>query len=186
MLDLCLEPQERVFALLDYCLEATTQFVSLMKEAGADMISNGDSPAGPSMMSPEMYQTFALPYEKKVCDWSHQQGLPYLLHVCGNTDIILDDMISVGADVLELDYLTNTLVAENKMRDRVAFAGNIDPSGVLALGTPALVAEKTEELLRIFQDNPRFILNAGCAIPPTTPAENLETMIRVARDFTNV
>ena len=31
MLDLCLEPQERVFALLDYCLEATTQFVSLMK-----------------------------------------------------------------------------------------------------------------------------------------------------------
>ena len=186
MLDLCLEPQERVFALLDYCLEATTQFVSLMKEAGADMISNGDSPAGPSMMSPEMYQTFALPYEKKVCDWSHQQGLPYLLHICGNTDIILDDMISVGADVLELDYLTNTLVAENKMRDRVAFAGNIDPSGVLALETPALVAEKTEELLRIFQDNPRFILNAGCAIPPTTPAENLETMIRVARDFTNV
>lgn len=183
MLDLCLEPQERVFALLDYCLEATTQFVSLMKEAGADMISNGDSPAGPSMMSPEMYQTFALPYEKKVCDWSHQQGLPYLLHICGNTDIILDDMISVGADVLELDYLTNTLVAENKMRDWVAFAGNIDPSGVLALGTPALVAEKTEELLRIFQDNPRFILNAGCAIPPTTPAENLETMIRVARDF---
>lgn len=72
------------------------------------------------------------------------------------------------------------------MRDRVTFAGNIDPSGVLALGTPALVAEKTEELLRIFQDNPRFILNAGCAIPPTTPAENLETMIRVARDFTNV
>ena len=131
MLDLCLEPQERVFALLDYCLEATTQFVSLMKEAGADMIS-------------------------------------------------------VGADVLELDYLTNTLVAENKMRDRVAFAGNIDPSGVLALGTPALVAEKTEELLRVFQDNPRFILNAGCAIPPTTPAENLETMIRFARDFTNV
>ena len=108
------------------------------------------------------------------------------MHICGNTDIILDDMISVGADVLELDYLTNTLVAENKMRDRVAFAGNIDPSGVLALGTPALVAEKTEELLRIFQDNPRFILNAGCAIPPPTPAENLETMIRVARDFTNV
>ena len=57
---------------------------------------------------------------------------------------------------------------------------------LLALGTSALVAEKTEELLRIFQDNPRFILNAGCAIPPTTPAENLETMIRVARDFTNV
>lgn len=77
------------------------------------MISNGDSPAGPSMMSPEMYQTFALPYEKKVCDWSHQQGLPYLLHICGNTDIILDDMISVGVDVLELDYLTKYYELKN-------------------------------------------------------------------------
>lgn len=182
MIDLCLEKEESVFALLDYCYEATTQFIYLMKEAGADMVSNGDSPAGPSMLSPGMYEKFALPYEKKVCEYARQLNLPYLLHICGNTDIIMDRMITCGADVLELDYKTDIRLAEEKMRDKIAFAGNIDPSGVLALGTPNQVREKTIELLEVFRNNPRFILNAGCAIPPITPPENLFAMISVARE----
>lgn len=182
MLDLYLEQEESVFALLDYCYEATSQFIKMMIEAGADMVSNGDSPAGPSMLSPDMYGKFALPYEKKVCEYAHQFGVPYLLHICGNTDIIIDQMIACGADALELDYKTNANLAEKKMRETTVFAGNIDPAGVLAFGTPELVKAKTIELLDIFKDNPRFILNAGCAIPSSTPPENLFAMISAARE----
>jgi uroporphyrinogen decarboxylase len=67
------------------------------------------------------------------------------------------------------------------MRDRAVFIGNVDPSGVLALGTPELVEAKTRELVALFAGTPRFILNAGCAIPPTTPPENLRAMIEAAR-----
>jgi uroporphyrinogen decarboxylase len=63
------------------------------------------------------------------------------------------------------------------------FVGNIDPSGVLALGTPALVEQKTIELLDIFAKTNRFILNAGCALPANTPPENLTRMIEVARNY---
>jgi uroporphyrinogen-III decarboxylase len=52
---------------------------------------------------------------------------------------------------------------------------------VLALGTPDLVTTKTRELLATFAETPRFILNAGCAIPPTTPPENLRAMIRAVK-----
>lgn len=183
MMDLCLEDEKRVFALLDYCNEATTQFIRMMKEAGADMVSNGDSPAGPSMLSPDMYGKFALPYEKKVCEYAHQLNIPYMLHICGNTDIILDRMVTTGADALELDYKTDFRKAEEMMRRQIAFSGNIDPSGVIALGTPELVREKTIELLEFFKDNPRLILNAGCAIPSITPQENLFAMISAAREF---
>lgn len=182
MMDLCLEEENRVFEFLDHCYEATSQFIKMMAEAGADMVSNGDSPAGPSMLSPDMYEKFALPYEKKVCDYAHQLGVPYLLHICGNTDIIIDQMITCGTDVLELDYKTNINRAEEKMRGKTVFAGNIDPAGVLAFGTPALVREKTIELIEVFKNNPRFILNAGCAIPSTTPPENLFSMIHTARE----
>lgn len=185
MMDLCLEDEKRVFALLDYCNEATTQFVRMMKEAGADMVSNGDSPAGPSMLSPEMYEKFALPYERKVCEYAHQLNIPYMLHICGNTDIILKQMITSGADALELDYKTNIRLAEEWMRNKVTFAGNIDPSGVIALGTPEFVREKTRELMDVFSENPRFILNAGCAIPSITPPENLFAMISTAREYNN-
>ena len=69
------------------------------------MVSNGDSPAGPEMISPEMYEEFAMPYEKIVVDTSHQAGLLYTLHICGNTEIILDLMVKTGADAFEIDYL---------------------------------------------------------------------------------
>ena len=68
------------------------------------------------------------------------------------------------------------------MHKTTVFAGNIDPVGVLAFGTPELVKLKTIELLEVFKDNPRFILNAGCAIPSTTPPENLSMMISTARE----
>lgn len=168
--------------LLEYAAQATIQFIRLMAEAGADMVSNGDSPAGPSVVSPAIYRTFALPWEKRVVETAHRLGLPYMLHICGKTEPILEDMVSTGADALELDYKTDMHRAHDVLRDRTTFAGNLDPSGVLALGTPGRVEEKTRELLDVFADTPRFILNAGCAIPSTTPPENIRAMIRVARE----
>ena len=87
-------------------------------------------------------------------------------------------MLATGADALELDYKTDARLAHERLKDRAVFIGNLDPSGVLALGTPELVEAKTRELLAVFADTPRFILNAGCAIPATTPGENLRAMIR--------
>jgi uroporphyrinogen decarboxylase len=177
------ENEENVVALLEYCTAVTAQFIRLMGETGADMTSNGDSVAGPDLVSPAIFRRYALPYDRRIAEASHAAGLPYVLHICGNTSSIVEDMIATGADGIEIDYKTDARLAHDRTKDRVTFIGNIDPSGVLALGTPELVGEKTAELLGIFADTPRFILNAGCALPPSTPPENLEAMIRTARNF---
>ena len=169
--------------LLSYCTDITLQFILAMASTGAHMVSNGDSVAGPELISPSMYRRYALPYEQRIVEASHDHGLPYVLHICGNTNHILDDMIASGADGLDLDYKTDMALAHSRMKDQTVFVGNIDPSGVLALGTPHLVEEKTRELLATFADTPRFILNAGCAIPRITPTENIRSMIRTARNF---
>jgi MtaA/CmuA family methyltransferase len=184
MLDLANGDQhELVHKLLEYATDITKQFIRLMSQTGAHMTSNGDSVAGPELISPAMFKTFALPYEKKIAEYSHSLGLPHFLHICGNTNKIIDEMLECGSDGLELDYRTDASLARNKMKDRAVFIGNVDPSGVLALGTPQLVEEKTRELLHTFAETPRFILNAGCAIPPITPPENLKAMIDTARNF---
>jgi uroporphyrinogen decarboxylase len=173
--------RERAIRLLDHCAEAHLQLVRLMAGAGAHMVSCGDSPAGPSLVSPKMYREYALPWETRIVDEAHGLGVPYILHICGRTEPILDDMISTGADGLDLDYQTDARVAHDKMKDRTVFVGNLDPSEVIARGTPELVEEKSRELVEIFADTPRFVLNAGCAIPADTPPENIRAMIRAAR-----
>lgn len=178
--------EELVRELLEYCMLATTGFIRVMAETGVPIVSNGNSTAGPDMVSPAIYRQFALPYDRRVAEFAHGLGLPWILHICGKTDRILDDMLSAGADGLELDYKTNVTLARDTLAGRVAFIGNLDPSGVLAQGSPALVAAKTRELIAAFAGNPRFILNAGCAIPASTPAGNLHAMIRAAREFAEI
>ena len=183
MLDLMIATDDQLEALLNYCTDASSQFVKLMTQTGCDMVSNGDSPAGPEMISPDMYLKYAMPYEKKMVEVAHQAGLPYALHICGDTEVILEYMLLTGADAIELDYKTDIAKILNTIGNTRTFIGNIDPSGVLALGTPALVEKKTLELLTIYKDSNRFILNAGCALPHTTPSENLKMMIDTARSF---
>ncbi len=184
MVDLATTEDESIlFELLDYCADASIQFLRLMAQTGADMVSNGDSPAGPELISPRMYRHFALPYEQRMAQEAHNLGLPYALHICGNTERILTDMVEVGADAYELDYKTETRKVFDVLHGRATLIGNIDPSGVLALGSPDTVREATLDLLQVFGQSPRFILNAGCALPATTPPENLRTLIETARSF---
>ena len=177
------EKEENVLRLLAHCTGITRQFIRLMAGTGAHMVSNGDSPAGPELISPVLYRKFALPYEQQVVREAREAGMPYVLHICGNTGLILKDMISTGADALELDQRTNIKLAHNLMRGRCAFFGNIDPVAVLASGTPAMVEKRTRALLEMFSDTPRFVLGAGCALAPETPEANLRAMIETARNF---
>jgi uroporphyrinogen decarboxylase len=183
MIDLMLGPDDQINLLLDYCCEAGSQFIKLMAQTGCDMVSNGDSPAGPEMISAEMYLKYAMPYEKRIVEVAHNEGLEYALHICGNTEVILKSMLLTGADAFELDYKTDITKIYNTFHNSATFIGNIDPSAVLALGTTEDVKKKTYELLSAYHNSNRFILNAGCAIPPDTPPENLEMMIDTARNF---
>jgi uroporphyrinogen decarboxylase len=169
--------------LLQHCAEAGLQFLRLMSETGAHMLSNGDSAAGPSVISPRMYRRWALPHERRFAAYAHALGRPYALHVCGNTRAILPDLAGCGADALELDYKTDVHLAHELLKDKVAFIGNLDPSGVVALGTPERVEREARALIRLFSDTGRFILNAGCAIPATAPGENIRALVRAASSW---
>lgn len=183
MLDLMMGEPDLIVELLEYCTNISCQFIRLMAQTGCDMVSNGDSPAGPEMISPEMYEMYALPYEIRLVEEAHKNKMPYTLHICGDTETILDLILKTNADAFELDYKTNMHKAFDILNDKVCFIGNIDPSGVLAMGTPDLVEQKTTELLNVFSKTNRFILNAGCAIPSNTSEENLKRMIEIARGF---
>lgn len=179
LLDAGSEPAVR--SLLEYATGITIRFIELMAATGAHMVSNGDSPAGPSVVSPRIYRNFAQPYETRAVEAAHRSGLPYALHICGKTEPILEDMAATGADAVELDSLTDAARARDSLGGRATFIGNLDPTSVLVLGTPAEVEARTRDLMRLFAAGRRFVLNAGCAIAPNTPPDNIHAMIRAAR-----
>lgn len=177
------ELERKADALLEWCARAGLRFLELMSGTGAHMLSNGDSAAGPSVISPKLYRRFALPWEQRFAARSHELGKAYALHVCGNTRAILSELAACGADAVELDYKTDVRLAHGLMRERCVFIGNLDPSGLVAHGTAAEVEDAARDLIAVFADTGRFILNAGCAIPATAPEENIRAMVRAARSW---
>jgi uroporphyrinogen decarboxylase len=92
-------------------------------------------------------------------------------------------MVDTGAAVLELDYKVDLAKVKEATRGKATILGPIDPSGVMALGTPELVDEKCREAIELLGADGGLILGPGCALPPTTPPENLHTMIEAARRY---
>jgi len=180
MMDLLLEP-EKAKRLIGYTKNISAQLIRLMAGAGVDMVSNGDSPAGPSMISPDMYREFAFEPEEFLLKTAHECNVPYLLHICGNTDVILHHMADLNLDAVELDYLTPIDNIFKYFNDRTALFGTIDPSGVIALGSPDDVRRKVLEIEEIYKGNPRLVIGAGCAIPPMAPETNIRALIETAR-----
>jgi uroporphyrinogen decarboxylase len=130
-----------------------------------------------------MFRRFAKPYERKLCERAHAAGLPYLMHICGKTDRILDDFADLAFDAVELDYKTDIRQIHEKLSGKVTLFGTLDPSGVLTDGSPELVEAKAIELLELYSDSPRYVMAPGCAIPATAPAENIRRMIAVTQIY---
>ncbi|MBE0696316.1 MAG: uroporphyrinogen decarboxylase family protein, partial [Anaerolineaceae bacterium] len=177
MMDLatCAEP-EKIYRLLEYCLEVSLRYCTAQVESGAHMTSIGDSPSGPDLLSPRMYRQFAWPYVKRLAADLNAKGIRLSYHICGNATPIIADMVNSGAQVLEIDQKADQKTCKVAARGRAVLLGPVDPSGVLAQGTPAEVFEKCNEAISNLGPQ-EFILGPGCALPATTPDENMHAMV---------
>ena len=59
----------------------------------------------------------------------------------------------------------------------------MDPSAVMAHGSRDLVVEKCREAIEILGPGGGFILGPGCALPATTPDENIDAMLETAKRY---
>ena len=179
MMDLADDPAF-VFDLLVVAVEMVAHLGLEVGRAGAHAVTFGDAVAG--LVSREVFLKFAFPALKEVVRRLHVElDAPVFLHICGKTTHIVDLMAATGADALELDHQNDFGEMKRRVGARVCLEGNLDPAGVLLRGTPELVYAKSCELIRAAGPG-GFILSSGCEVPRDTPPENIDAMVRAARD----
>jgi MtaA/CmuA family methyltransferase len=166
-----------VAALMQRCSDYAAAYAHALSDAGAHMLSGGDSPAG--LLSPPHYRQLALPAERRlIASIRSATGKSVSLHICGNSTPILSGMAASGADVLELDHAVDIGHACRLLGPNIALWGNLDPIRVLAQGTPESVRHKARETLGAVAatGHRRFVLSSGCTLAVKTPAENLDAL----------
>jgi len=180
LVDLC-ELPDFVEAVLDLQVEAVIRRAERLLTTGIDALYIGDPSASGSLIGPWHFEQFCLPAYRKFCDHFKDRNVLIYIHVCGNSNPILEMLASTGAHVVEpLDPLGGVSVADAKRRigGRVALMGGVNTL-TLSQATPEEV--RAEAIHKCREGGPHgYVLAAGDMVPPDTPRENLQAMVDVA------
>lgn len=182
MMDLINEDETVIWNALDWCRQAVARFAKAQKDAGAHATSIGDALAGPNLISPRMYRKFALEHEITLTKEVQAYGIPFSVHICGDTNKIIADMASIGADILEIDWKVDMAQAHAIVQDRSVLMGNINPSDPLVFGTPEQVEHAAEAIIAATRGRGLF-LSSGCAMGRNTKPENVQAMVAAAKKY---
>jgi uroporphyrinogen decarboxylase len=176
------ENHELIKRLIDYCRQACARFALAQKEAGAHATSIGDAFAGPNLISPKMYREFALEPAIQLTKEVQAAGIPFAIHICGNTNGIIADMGRTGAKILEVDWQLDIGEARRAVPSSTVLMGNVNPSNPLVFGTPADVEAAARKVIEATSGRGLF-LSSGCAMGRNTPPENMRALVAAAKKY---
>ncbi|WP_371379552.1 uroporphyrinogen decarboxylase family protein [Sporomusa aerivorans] len=174
---------EAVHRLCRISLETCLNYAKAIIDSGCTP-SLTDPMSSATIISPQKFKEFSLPYLKELIDYIHSRGKTVTLHICGKTAKIWELMAEAGADCISIDNAASLTEAKAKVGDRLRLMGNVKPSEIMLQGTPAEVRLAVLSGIREAYDNPKgYIVASGCSLPTETPFANIHTMLEAVREI---
>ncbi|MEJ1932544.1 uroporphyrinogen decarboxylase [Nostoc sp. NIES-2111] len=165
--------------LLTKLADAIAIYARYQIDSGAQVIQMFDSWAG--QLSPQDYDTFALPYQQRVFQQIKQThpDTPLILLVSGSAGV-LERMGQSGADIVTVDWTVDMADARARLGKQMKVQGNLDP-GVL-YGSKDFIRDRIIDTVRK-AGNWGHILNLGHGVLPDTPEENVAFFFETAKQL---
>lgn len=145
----------------------------------------GEGVASASLISPDTYRKFVLPFEQVLFDRLRELKIPSILHICGKLDGILDIIPQSRCDCLELDWQVDIAHAAKTIGDRVALKGNLNTS-TLVYEDQQNIQNLSDQSIEKAAPANGYILSSGCCIGRDTPTQNVDAMITTAKNHNKI
>jgi uroporphyrinogen-III decarboxylase len=190
-------PQERLIfeaydhpERLDRLARASHAFVSKLVEAAAaspaEVVIAYSADITTRLVSPWMFERYALPYLQEHARRLHAAGKLFIIHTCGDVRALLPLMRASGLD--GIDSLsepplgdTPFEVAMEVLGDGLCLIGGVSPI-VLANGSPDDVRAHVRDLFRRVPTRRTLLLCTSDATAYGTPVENLRVVSELVRE----
>jgi len=168
---------EMLHKFLGKLADAIAVYLSYQIDCGAQVVQMFDSWAG--QLSPQDYETFAMPYQKRVVEQvkAIHPDTPMILYINGSAGI-LERMAQSGVDIVSLDWTVDMAEARQRLGANVGVQGNIDPCALF--GSKEFIRLRILETIRK-AGNHQHILNLGHGVLQKTPEENVAYFFETAK-----
>jgi uroporphyrinogen decarboxylase len=180
LLDLMTENERDLKEFLEFCTEVVVAYGLAMIATGVHGIQYGDSTV--SLVGPEHYQRFALPYQEKSVDALAGRECDLWIHICGKTEHLLHFLRPLNIQGFEVDAKVPMTTARRLLGDSIAIKGNLDTTFLLQQ-KPEAVYDATLEILESGPFRTGLIMSPGCGVARMTPLENLLAVGRACADY---
>ncbi|WP_019589801.1 MULTISPECIES: uroporphyrinogen decarboxylase [unclassified Thioalkalivibrio] len=169
------DPQA-MHALLQKVADAVTEYLNAQIRAGAQAVMVFDTWGG--ALTPRSYREFSLAYMQRIVDGLIRENegrrVPVTLFTKGG-GAWLEAQADTGADGLGLDWTIEIGEAAQRVGDRVALQGNLDPSVLYA--PEAVVREETRRVLDGFGRDTGHVFNLGHGVHPAIDPDRVAAMV---------
>lgn len=177
MMSLLDQPQQ-VHRALDLRHEVVLRQVRELCGSGARFVWIGEGLGSGSLISPEQYREYALPYEQSLAEEIRKAGALSILHICGDVTSALPDIARCKADGFDLDYPVDLATAVGVLLPEITIKGNIDPTLFLG-GRQDALRKSCRHALMVAGQTDGFILSTGCLVPRDATVESFEIVSEI-------
>lgn len=162
---------EMMHQLLETLASHVSAYLRTQIEAGVNAVMLFDTWGG--LLTTECYQRFSLHYMQQVIVSLGSQ-VPIIVFTKGGGQW-LETMSDCGAKALGLDWTVDIEQAFNRVGDKVALQGNLDPS--VLLSSPEVIQREVKEILKKVGKRPGHVFNLGHGITPNVPIEHMQALV---------
>jgi [methyl-Co(III) methanol-specific corrinoid protein]:coenzyme M methyltransferase len=146
-----------------------------LADAGADVVQMSEPSASTDLLSPDMFNEYAGAYLSD--SLAPVKGAVGVLHICGNTTDILDNMIKTGCKALSIEEKVVPEEGVKIVNKRAALIGNVGVVNPLLQGTPADVIAHGKRCAAAGFD----VVSPGCGLSALIKDENLAALVKAVK-----
>ena len=149
------EDPEWVHSFLKIMLERKEVFVRSLKGAKYDVLELGGGDASSTVISPEIFDQFVAPYDRRLIELAHDAGQRIVYHTCGGMMPFLERLAAMKPDAMEtftpsgMGGDANLAEAKRRIGDKVCMIGGFDQLHFFTKCTPG---QTRAEVRRCFEE----------------------------------
>jgi len=163
---------EMVDKFVSFVNPYVTAYTHALMDAGADIIQCSEPSGSTDMLSPDMFEGAAGKHVRAAL--KPKSGKYTVLHICGNTLPILDQMANTGVSGLSIEEKVDPFDAIKAVGGKIAMVGNVGSVKPLYRGTPEDVDAAAKNSAKAGFN----VISSGCGIAPSTPDANMEALVK--------
>lgn len=170
--------QAFVKALLRFCKETVLAYALELQKSGVDVLQISEPTT--VILSPKAFTELVEPLLKEI---SNTLSCSTVLHICGNTEKILDSMLQCGFDGISVDQIMDLGQVIQRVPENVVLVGNIDPLLILKDMGADDVRLETRKMLMSMEAHINYMPSFGCDLARDMPLENLDAFLEEVNNY---